>query len=58
MRSVISPQTSEIFVDIAMEIEELARKLAKISGVKPHEVLLLVAKVLEEELSAERSNGK
>jgi hypothetical protein len=58
MEKVTAPQTSEIFVDIAMEIEELAKRLAKTSGVKPHEVLLLVAKVLEEEYSAKGSNGK
>jgi phage portal protein BeeE len=49
-----SIQTSELFVDIAEEIERLAGRLSNISGIKRSEVLMLVAKVLEEE---ERNNG-
>lgn len=44
-----SVQTSEIFVDIAEEIENLAGRLSNITGLKRSEVLMLVAKVLEEE---------
>ena len=49
-----SVQTSELFIDIAEEIERLAGRLSNISGIKRSEVLMLVAKVLEEE---ERNNG-
>ncbi len=44
-----SVQTSELFVDIAEEIERLAGRLSDISGIKKSEALMLVAKVLEEE---------
>ncbi len=48
-KKTATPQTSEIFIEIATEIEELAKRLAQISGIKPSEAVLLVYKVLLEE---------
>ena len=44
----IAPQTSEMFVEIAMEIEELAKRLAKMTNRTPQEILGLIIKVLNQ----------
>jgi hypothetical protein len=51
---ITSEQTSEYFVETAEKIEELAKKLSRISGVSASEILMIIAKLLEEE---EEKNG-
>ena len=45
----VVPQSSDVFVEVAMEIEDRAKRLAKMTGNNASEILTIMSKVLEQE---------